>query len=137
PRADVRVRLSAPRNDLSRSRRRRYRLAKDARRAGDTEAHVGERRALLPADVDPMGLSGDGGSRGGEIVREILVGSDAAARQAQPERLAGEHLELSAIALETVGMEVVAHHGGRRLQLRVEPRRGVRESLLRRGEAVV
>src|SRR5207237_155230 len=82
-------------------------------RGGDTEAHVGERRALLPADVDPMGLSGDGGSSGGEIVREILVGSDAAARQAQPERLAGEHLELSAIALEPVRMEVVAHHGGR------------------------
>ena len=34
-------------------------------------------------------------------------------------------------------MEVLAHHGVRVLELRLEPRRGVREAPLRRGEAVV
>src|SRR5438067_2001957 len=73
----------------------------------------------------------------GEIVREILIGSDAAARQAQPERLAGEHVDLSAIALEPVRMKVVAHHRGRGLQLCFQPWRRVRKSLLCGGEAVV
>jgi hypothetical protein len=60
-----------------------------------------------------------------------------AARQAQPEGLAGEHLNLRSVPLQSVRVEVLAHHGHRVLELSLQPRRGVRESLLRRGEAIV
>src|SRR5215831_10624142 len=44
-----------------------------------------------------------------EIVREVLVGRDQTARESQAERLGREHLDLRAIALEPVGMEILAH----------------------------
>src|SRR5712692_3181550 len=72
-----------------------------------------------------------------KVVREILVGRDPAARQAELERLAGERIDLRSVALESVRMEVLAHHGHRVLELGLQPRRGVRKSLLCGGEAVV
>src|SRR5207302_1644637 len=53
-RLDVRVGLSAPRDHLSRPRRHRDRVAAAAGWARDAEAHVGERGALLPSDVDAL-----------------------------------------------------------------------------------
>src|SRR6266850_7103361 len=72
-----------------------------------------------------------------EVVREVFLGRDLTARQAEPKCLSGERVDLRPVALEPVGMEVLAHHGHRVLELGLEPRRRVRKSLLRSGEAIV
>src|SRR5262249_5697208 len=76
-------------------------------------------------------------SRKTEVVGEVLVRRDQPAREAQPERLGGEHLDLRAVGLEAVGMELLAHHGPGVLELGLQPRRRIREPALRRAEAVV
>src|SRR5256885_12943130 len=72
-----------------------------------------------------------------QVVREILVRGDAAARQAQPERLAGEHVDLPSVLLDPMRMKVLTHHGDRGLELGLEPGRGVRKPVLGWGEAIV
>src|SRR5205809_4731120 len=72
-----------------------------------------------------------------EVVGEVLVDRDPAARQAQPVGFVGERVDLRPVPLETEGMEVLAHHAHRVLELGLEPRRGVREALLSRAEAIV
>src|SRR6266851_9841593 len=72
-----------------------------------------------------------------EIVREILFRRDLAARETQPEGLTRERLDLRSVALESVRVEVLAHHGRGVLELGLQPWRSVREALLGRGEAVV
>src|SRR2546427_1972143 len=72
-----------------------------------------------------------------EIVREILFRRDLTARQAQPEGLARECLDLRPVALESVRVEILTHDGHGVLELGLQPRRGVGEALLGRGEAVV
>src|SRR6267143_7303703 len=72
-----------------------------------------------------------------QVVREILVCGDAATRQTQPERLAGEHVDLPSVPLDSMRMKVLTHDGDRGLELGLEPRRGVRKPLLGRGEAIV
>src|SRR5882724_5704985 len=72
-----------------------------------------------------------------EIVREILFRRDVAARQTQPEGLTGERLDLRSVALESVRVKVLTHHGHGVLELCLEPGRGVGEALLGRGEAIV
>src|SRR6267378_1176893 len=42
-----------------------------------------------------------------QVVREILVRGDAAARQAQLERLAGEHVDLPSVPLDSERMKVL------------------------------
>src|SRR3982075_3515226 len=72
-----------------------------------------------------------------EIVREILFRRDLAARQTQPEGLNGERLDLRSVALESVRVKVLTHHGRGFLELGLEQGRGVGEALLGRGEAIV
>src|SRR5882672_4267302 len=72
-----------------------------------------------------------------EIVREILFRRDLAARQAQPEGLTREHLDLRPVALEAIRVEILTHHGHGVLELGLEPGRSVGEPLLGRGEAIV
>src|SRR5437016_14056540 len=72
-----------------------------------------------------------------EIVREILFRRDLTARQAQPEGLSRECLDLAPVALESVRVEILTHDGHGVLELGLKPRRGVGEALLGRGEAVV
>src|SRR5437762_386499 len=72
-----------------------------------------------------------------QVVREILVRGDAAARQAQPERLAGEHVDLPSVLLDSIRMKVLTHDGHRGLELGLEPRRGVRKPVLGLGDAIV
>src|SRR6266540_909184 len=76
-------------------------------------------------------------STSSEIVRELLLRRDSAARQAQPERLVGKRLDLRSVALESVRVEVLAHHGHGVLELGFQPRRGVRKPFLCRREAIV
>src|SRR5688572_23476595 len=73
----------------------------------------------------------------GQEVREVVLGRDLPARETEAEGLGREHLDLRAVPLEPIWVEVVAHHGGGLLELRLQPWRGVREPLLGRGEAVV
>src|SRR5215467_4742411 len=85
--------------------------------------------------ASPSQPADDGAARwrarsGGEEIGEVLVGRDLAARQAEAEGLGGEHLDLGAVLLEAVRVEVVAHHGRRLLELRLEPWRRVGEPLL-------
>src|SRR5262249_12792905 len=72
-----------------------------------------------------------------EIVREVFLRRDPAAGQPQPVRLPGKRLDLRAVALEPVGMEILTHHGHGILELGLEPWSRVGEALLRRGEAIV
>src|SRR5687767_11336594 len=73
----------------------------------------------------------------GQEVREVVLGRDLSTRETEAEGLGREHLDLRAVPLEAIWVEVVAHHGGGLLELRLQPWRGVREPLLGRGEAVV
>src|SRR5215471_15958845 len=85
----------------------------------------------------------EGGRRGPlrslrrEEVREVVLGRDRPTDQPEAQGLRGEYLDLGAILLESVRVEIVPHYGGRVLELGLEPRRRVREALLRRGEALV
>src|SRR5262245_39598338 len=74
---------------------------------------------------------------GRQEIGEVLLRGDLLAGDAKTESLGREHVLLRAVPLEAVGMEVLAH--GRRgvLELGLEPRRGVREAALCRGERVV
>src|SRR5262245_20927969 len=56
-----------------------------------------------------------------EEVRKVLLDGDSPARQPEAERLVCEHVDLLAIPLHAVGMEVLAHHRGRFLELGLEP----------------
>src|SRR6185503_7939936 len=76
-------------------------------------------------------------SRPLEKIREVLLGGDEAAGEAQLEGLAGEHLDLRPVPREPERMKVRAHHGLRLLELRLQPGRGVGEALLRGGEAII
>src|SRR5262245_50708160 len=94
--------------------------------------------APTPSPSQPAADAGEASARsGGEEVGEVLLGRDLPARQAEAEGLGGEHVDLRAVLLEAVRVEVVAHHGRRLLELRLEPRRRVGEPLLGGGEAVV
>src|SRR5438093_2009748 len=72
-----------------------------------------------------------------EVVREVFLDRDPTTRQTEPKRLPGERVDLRSVALEPVGVEVLAHHGRGVFELGLEPRRRVRKPLLRGGEAIV
>src|SRR5258705_13275394 len=72
-----------------------------------------------------------------EVVRKVFLGRDLTARQPEAKRLARERLDLRPVSLEPLRVEVLAHDGRRVLELGFEPRRRVRKSLLRGGEAIV
>src|SRR5215813_7721226 len=72
-----------------------------------------------------------------EIIREVILGRDLSAGQPEPERLGGERVDLRSVALEPVGMKVLAHHGCCVLEFGFEPWRRVRKALMRSVESVV